>query len=119
MKSGADSDVYLAPSGIQHLQDVQPLGVAERERLQQHAVDDAEDRAVGADAESEGEQRRRGERRGAPHHPHRIRDVLLELGEKFRAIHACPPSLVDGDAGLSRCFVVAEALERDSPRALG
>ena len=47
---------------------MQPFGVAERQRLEQHAVDDAEDRAVGADAERErdhGDQREAGR---PPHH---------------------------------------------------
>jgi len=39
--------------GIQHLHHVQPFGVAERQRFQQHAVDDAENGAVGADADAE------------------------------------------------------------------
>ena len=39
----------------------QPVGVAIRQRLDQHRVDDAEDGGVGADAEREGEKNDRGE----------------------------------------------------------
>ena len=35
----------------------QPVGVAVRQGAEQHAVDDAEDRAVGADAQRERERR--------------------------------------------------------------
>ena len=41
----------------------QPLGLLEGQRPQEHAVDDREDRGVGADAESEGQQHDRGESR--------------------------------------------------------
>ena len=40
-----------------------PVGIGPRQRPQQHGVDDAEDRGVGADAERQREDRHRGEAR--------------------------------------------------------
>ncbi len=63
----------------------QPLGLADRERLQQDAVDEGEDRAVGADAEGErghGDQRERG---AAAQDAQTVAHVLRELVEPARA----------------------------------
>ena len=97
---------------IQHPDLVQAAGIPERQRLQQHAVHHAEDRAVGADAERERNQRDGGKRRRSPQRPQRVADVLPQLGDEFRPAHALPPSLVDGDARVPRAFVIAEALQR-------
>ncbi len=37
-----------------------------------------------------------------PHHANRVANVLFQLGEEFRAIHASSPSLVDGHTFLAR-----------------
>ena len=58
---------------------MQTAGVAVRQRLEQHAVDDAEDRAVGADAERErddGDEREPGR---SPQDAHRVGEVLPQL----------------------------------------
>ena len=108
----------LRAIGIEHLHVVQAIRIAVRQRLEQHAVHHAEDRAVGADAERERDQRRRGKRRRAAQHAEGIADVLPQLGEKFRSLHVSSPPFVDGDAFLPRAVVIAESLERQPARAL-
>ncbi len=66
----------LRAVGIEHLQVVQAIGVAVGQRFEQHAVHHAEDRAVGADAERERDQRRGGKRRRAAQHAEGVADVL-------------------------------------------
>ncbi len=68
----------------------EPIGLGERERLQQHRVDDAEHRRRGADAEREGEHGDRGERRRAPQHAPAVPHVLpqhLEAGARADVTH--------------------------------
>ena len=52
-------------------------GVGERQRLEQHAVDDAEDRGVGADAERQHDHDERAEAGGLEEESER----LAEIGE--------------------------------------
>ena len=54
------------------------VGIRIRERPQQHAVDDAEHRGVGADAECEGRQRRQRERALPGERAHGVADVSQE-----------------------------------------
>ena len=62
--SGTENAHVLAAGSVHRLPQVdQAVAVAVRQRLEQHAADDAEDRGVGADAEREGEHDDRGERR--------------------------------------------------------
>ena len=75
-------------SGARLTHDGQPIAVLVRQRLQQHAVDDAEDRGVGADAETERQ-----------HGQHRIARVLQQ---RARAIPHILDQLVEPDhAGVS------------------
>ena len=108
----------LGAIGIQHLQVMQAIGVAVRQRLEQHAVHDAENGAIGADAERERQQRRRGKRRRAAQHAEGVADVLPEFGKKLCSLHVSFPSLVDGDALLSRAVVITESFERQPARPL-
>ena len=57
------------------------IGQTERQRLQQHAVDDAEHRRRRADAERDGHDRDGGEAGRARHQPHAIAEVLPRGGE--------------------------------------
>jgi hypothetical protein len=56
-----------------------PIGVRERQRLEQHGADDAEDGGVGADAESKGEERGPGERRRVAQRADGVSQVLQQL----------------------------------------
>ena len=58
----------------------QPLGTLIRQRPEEHAVDHAEDRGVGADAEREGEHRHEREARPLPQAPEGVPEVLAEAG---------------------------------------
>ena len=60
----------------------QPLGLIERQGLQQHAVHDAEDRRRGADAERQRQNGRRGKRRLLPEGPGRVADVLPDIADE-------------------------------------
>ena len=75
----------------------QPLGLGEGQRLQQHAVDDAEDGGGGADAERQRQDRDDGESGLRDEPAARVADVLPEIGEH-------EPS------SLSRSCVIVEAL---------
>ncbi len=57
----------------------EPFGVRDREPLQQRGIDEAEHRGVGADAQREGEHRRRGEAGLLTQHPDRIAHILPEI----------------------------------------
>ena len=63
----------------QHVHEHQPLGVGERQRLEQHGVDDGEDRGIGADAERERGDGDRRKCRRAAQQPQRVADVLEEI----------------------------------------
>ena len=60
----------------------EPRGVGERQRLQQHAVDDAEDGGVGADAEREHEHDDHGEARGLEEETEGLAEVSEHEGLK-------------------------------------
>ena len=53
-------------------------GMLERQALQQHAVDDAEHRGVGANADGKRENHDRGENRGLEQHPHGMPQIANE-----------------------------------------
>ena len=53
----------------------EPIGLVERQRPQQHRVDDAEDGGVGADAEREDRDHGDGERRRAEQDPEGVAEV--------------------------------------------
>ena len=62
------------------------VGRAHRQRAQQHTVDEAEERRVGADAEREGERDDSGERRALPEHSNGVAHVLREDVEHRQAV---------------------------------
>jgi hypothetical protein len=70
------------------------IGFVVRQRREQHAVNDAEDGAVGADAEGECRDAGRGERRLAPDRAHRVANVLKD---RFEPRQAAPIAMRFGD----------------------
>ena len=54
---GGGAVIRACPVRREMLQAHQPFGLVKRQRLQQHAVDDAEDRGGGADAERQRQDR--------------------------------------------------------------
>src|SRR5262249_21603623 len=61
----------------------QLVGVRKRERLEEHAIHDAENRAVRADAERERQNGDRGERRIFRQRPQRETDVAAQFTDSF------------------------------------
>ena len=96
---------------------VQAVGRAERQRLDQHGVHDAEDGGVRADAEGEGEDGDRGEPRGAPQGAHGVRRVLPQFADELDSRHSSSSPLVDRHALGPRPLVIAEARARQLTRA--
>ncbi len=73
-----DGEVQARPAVIQA---DEPLRLVEGQRLQQHAVDHAEDRGVGADADRQREKGHGAERRAAPQRAQRVAEVARQAGE--------------------------------------
>ena len=69
------------------VQQHEPLGLADRQGLQQDAVDEREDRAVGADAKGEGGHGDQRERGTAAQDAQAVAHVLGDLVEPARAAH--------------------------------
>ncbi len=63
----------------------QSLRVVDRQRLDQHGVDQAEDRRVGADPEPERQQRHERERWRPPQKPEGVADVAAQLVDQPQA----------------------------------
>jgi hypothetical protein len=63
-------------------EEVEPIGLPDRERPQQHRVDEAENGRVRADPEAERNDRYCRERWCPPHEPERIPDVLPQPVEE-------------------------------------
>ncbi len=61
------------------------MRVIDRQRFDQHGVDQTEDRRVGADPESERQQRHQRERRRPPEKPDRVADVAAQLVDQPQA----------------------------------
>ena len=61
------------------------IGIRERQRPQQHRVDDAEDRDVGADADGQREERHHGEGGARAQGPHAVADVAPQAQEPAAA----------------------------------
>src|SRR5258708_7391136 len=98
----------------------QPLGVAMRQRLEQHATDDAEDCRIRANAQSERDDDDRGERGTAPERAQRVPDVgrdVLDpqqptlIADGLGALRQAPR----GEHRLTPCLVPAHA----APDVLG
>ena len=64
----------------------EPLGERVGKRPKEDGVQDAENRRVGADAERQGDQRDRRERRRAPQQPRGISHVAAEVDEEIRLL---------------------------------
>ena len=71
------------PAGV--VDEEQSLRVVDRQRLDQHGVDQAEDRRVGADPESERQQGHQRERRRPPQQPEGVADVAAQLVDQPQA----------------------------------
>ena len=92
----------------------QALAVCERQRLQQHRVDDAEDCGVGADAKTQNDDRGDGEAEIFAHHAHGEAGVLLEhrpmlaRGRREDAFRGFPPEAQDAHfvAAAARLFAL-------------
>ena len=84
----------------------QSLRVVDRQRLDQHGVDQAEDRRVGADPEPERQQGHQRERRRPPQQPERVADVAAQLVDQPQA---------DGVAAFLRARVHAAELGERTP----
>ena len=69
----------------------QAFGIAVRQRLQEHAVDHAEDRCVGADAERQGNHRDSGEGRIRCQSANGVTNILRESRHPVSLIGKCPP----------------------------
>ncbi len=100
--------------------------VGERQRLEHHAVDDAEDRAVGADAERQGRQRGRGESRSLAKLAKPEDDVLFDRLPPLGSLHRSLPLPAERVQGIvrwnrrRRIFARAAscAASRDIPAAI-
>ena len=68
------------PAGV--VDEEQSLRVVDRQRLDQHGVDQTEDRRVGADPEPERQQGHQRERRRSPQQPERVADVAAQLARQ-------------------------------------
>ena len=62
-----------------HVDPDQLAGPVDRQRFQQHRVDDAEDRSVGPDAERKHDDRRRAEAGMLQHHAYAVAQVLEQV----------------------------------------
>ena len=71
------------PAGV--VDEEQSLRIFDRQRLDQHGVDQAEDRRVGADPESERQQGHERERRRPAQEPECVADVAAQLVEQPQA----------------------------------
>ena len=71
------------PAGV--VDEEQSLRVVDRQRLDQHGVDQAEDRRVGADPEPERQQGHQRERRRPPQQPECVADVAAQLVDQPQA----------------------------------
>ena len=65
----------------------EPLRILDRERLHQHRVDQAEDGGIGANPESQGQNRHRGQCRRPAEETQRVAHVSAELVDQAQAQH--------------------------------
>src|SRR4029077_19969392 len=79
--------------GVPRPEDEEAIRVRERQRAQQHAVDHAEDRGIGADTEREGDQGHQREARSPREAARRVAYVLDQ------ALHRASPSASRADKG--------------------
>ena len=96
----------VVPASVGHgvEQAHQPIGFVEGQRLQQHAVDDAEDRGRGADAKREGEDGRGREARLLPEHARGVAQVLPEVGDPLpRRRRGCDRRAAHGPVEAAPC----------------
>ena len=77
----------------------QPLGLVERQRLQQHAVDHAEDRGGGADAERQRQDGRGREGGLLPERARGVAQVLPEIAQQVSGWIAHPAVNTTRDRG--------------------
>ena len=95
------------PAGV--VDEEQSLRVVDRQRLDQHGVDQAEDRGVGADPEPERQQGHQRERRRPPQQPECVADVAAQLVDQPQA---------DGVAAFLLARVNAAELGERTPASL-
>ena len=108
------------PSSRKRREDAhQSVGLRVRQRLEQHAVHDAEDRGVRADAECQRQHRHGGERRRPPEHAQRIRDILAEIREELHASNVTRVVGVDVAAIVLRVLEISEPPARLVQRRFG
>ncbi len=88
------------------------------QRLEQDAVDHAEDRGVGADAERKGDDGDHGEQGLMAQRTQRVAKVLSQHAQSLRAAHPAEPPLVGGSTHAPKMVEIAEAPERFEPRRL-
>ena len=84
------------PAGV--VDEEQALWIFDRQRLDQHGVDEAEDRRVGADPEPERQQGDQRERRRPPQEPECVADVAAQLVEQPQADGVAAFLLARGNA---------------------
>ena len=63
-----------------------PIGIGVGQRTEQHAVDDAEDRRCGADAETERQDRNNGEGLGPEKQAHAVTHIAKKVFEERRPV---------------------------------
>ena len=83
----------------------QAIGLRKRQRLEQHAVDDAEDRGVGADAERQRDDRGEREGRRGAKLSRGVADVVPEV------VHDVAPPLRGFDVAIDGADVAARVVE--------
>src|SRR5439155_748515 len=100
----------------------QPVRLAVGQGREHHAVDDAEDRGVGADAERQGDHRDGGERRLLAQRAQGKAYVLFQHDEILLAVLTSRAAFVRGAAVAAVLLHVAEAAQRfllsESPHSL-
>jgi hypothetical protein len=114
--AAAHARVHLRQS---FLDDHDAIRVAVRQRPDQDAVDDREDRAVGADAQREAEDHGDGQHRRAAQGAKGEAQVLCEHGEILLALRASHAAFVRGATITSERVYISEPTKRFVPRCLG
>ena len=112
-RSSGETDAWSALGGAVGGIDLeQLLRVRERERAQEHAVDDREDRRVRADAERERDDRGDGERGRRAELAKRVGEILAELAEVVFAARGGFRAAVERADVAAGVVDVAELAER-------
>ena len=104
MNFAGDPPPDSTPCGRRLLQHDEAVGVGERHRLEQHRVDDREDRGIGADAERERRDRRGREATALPEHPKRLAQVFEEAFNHDRPNYLSSPVADDHIPGIHERF---------------